>query len=92
MIPGSIVGLAIWALSIYQWIIVARAITSWIPNISRYHPLVRLLVNITDPVLYPFQRLIPPEKTGFLDLSPVLAFFAIEFLEALLGRLAAPGL
>ncbi|MCC6484229.1 MAG: YggT family protein [Armatimonadetes bacterium] len=89
---GSLIALLILALDVYKWILLVRVLMSWIPNVPRYNPIVRFLVDVTDPVLYPFQRLIPPEKTGFLDLSPILAFFAIGFIQRLLQMLMAPGL
>ena len=56
-----------------------RVIISWIPH-DRYHPLVEKLYALTDPILEPFQRLLPPQSIG-IDLSPIFAFFALNLLE-----------
>ncbi len=82
--------LLILILQVYQWIIIARAVVSWIPSIPRYHPAVRLLEDLTEPVLRPLRRLIPPEKTAYVDFTPLIAFFFISFLIRALVSVAAP--
>ena len=65
-------------LTLMFWAILIRALMSWVsPDPS--NPLVRGLIQVTDPVLRPAQRLIPP--IGGLDLSPVVVLLAIEFLR-----------
>lgn len=68
-------------LSVYVWLIIARAIISWV-NPSPYHPVVRFLYKATEPVLAPVRRLIPP--LAGLDLSPVVVIFLIYFLKNLI--------
>lgn len=69
-------------LLLYLVLIIARVIISWIANQSR-HPLIPLIYQLTEPVLRPFSRLIPP--IGGVDLSPLFALIAIRFLLLLLG-------
>ncbi|MBN2055053.1 YggT family protein [bacterium] len=64
---------------IYMWIIIARAVVSWTPA-PRQHPLVKFLRDITEPVLRPIRRLIPPRVTGNIDLSPVIAILGLELI------------
>ncbi|NBV83860.1 YggT family protein [bacterium] len=64
--------------------LVARIILSWVPH-DPFHPVITLIGQITDPVLRPFQRLIPP-LAGF-DLSPMFAFFALEVGKTVLLNL-----
>lgn len=71
-------------LTIYIWIIIARAIVSWV-NPSPFHPLVKFLYRVTEPVLSPIRRFIPPIYG--LDLSPVIVIFAIYFIKELLFHL-----
>ena len=66
----------------YFVLIIARVIISWIANQSR-HPLIPLVYQLTEPVLRPFSRLIPP--IGGIDLSPLFALIALRFLLLLLG-------
>jgi YggT family protein len=66
----------------YFVLIIARVIISWIANQSR-HPLIPLIYQLTEPVLRPISRLIPP--LGGIDLSPLFALIALRFLLLLLG-------
>jgi YggT family protein len=71
-------------LSIYIWIIIARAIISWITPYP-YHPLVRFLYKVTEPVLAPIRKIIPP--IGGIDISPIIVIFIIFIIQNLLHRL-----
>jgi YggT family protein len=70
------------ALNIYMWVIIARAILSWV-NPDPYNPIVRFLYNITEPVLGWVRRRVPLIFGG-LDLSPLLILLAIVFLQRFL--------
>tara|TARA_Y100000591_G_C21843479_1_gene707167 strand:+ start:278 stop:541 length:264 start_codon:yes stop_codon:yes gene_type:complete len=65
--------------------LIVRVLLSWVPH-DRYHPIVSFLYDITDPILRPFQTIIPSWKIG-IDLSPILAFFAIGIVRDLLFRI-----
>ena len=65
--------------------LIVRVLLSWVPH-DRYHPIVSFLYDITDPILRPFQNIIPSWKIG-IDLSPILAFFAIGIVRDLLFRI-----
>lgn len=68
--------------SLYSLILLARVVTSWIPGHGPGQPLVQLLVALTEPVLGPLRRLLPP--VGGLDVSPVVAFLLLELVRRLL--------
>jgi YggT family protein len=70
------------ALTIYMWVIIARALLSWV-NPDPYNPIVRFLYNITEPVLDWVRRRLPVVFGG-LDLSPLLVLLAIVFLQRFL--------
>jgi YggT family protein len=71
------------ALTLYMWIVIARAVVSWVsPN--PYNPIVQLLYRLTDPVLWRVRRYLP--TFGFIDLSPILVILAIYFLKIFLVR------
>lgn len=69
-----------WLLDIYSWIIIAAALISWVSP-DPYNPIVRFLRQVTEPLLAPVRRLLPPWKTGGLDLSPLLVLIAIQFVQ-----------
>lgn len=70
-------------LMIYVWIIIIRALLSWIPSPSLY-PLAVILIKLTEPLLRPLRKLLPPFRTGGLDLSPMLLVIIILFLDSFL--------
>jgi len=71
-------------LQIYMWIIIARAVISWV-NPDPYNPIVRFLYSVTEPVLYRVRRALP-FYAGGIDFSPIIVFVAIYFLELFLVR------
>ena len=66
-------------LTIYLWIIIARAVLSWV-NPDPYNPIVRFIHSVTEPVLYPIRRKLPVSYGG-IDFSPIIVFLAIMFLN-----------
>src|SRR5712691_437973 len=69
-------------LTIYMWIVIARALISWV-NPDPYNPIVRFLYNVTEPVLYRLRRALPLYAGG-IDFSPILVFVVILFLQRFL--------
>jgi YggT family protein len=74
----ALVGLVI---SIFLFAILIRVILSWV-NPDPFNPAVDLLHRITDPILVPAQRLLPP--ISGIDLSPMLAMIGLVLLQMLL--------
>lgn len=72
-------------LQIYIFIVVARAVISWVGP-DPYNPIVRFLYNATDPVLQRIRRVLPLQFSGF-DLSPMALLFALFFIQNLIRRL-----
>ncbi len=64
-------------LGIYSLLIVMRVVFSWF--MSWMNPLMRFLMRITDPILEPFRRVIPP--IGVIDISPIILLFILWFLQ-----------
>ena len=67
-----------YALWFYMWIIIARALISWV-NPDPWNPIVQFLDRATEPVLAPIRR-----RMGWrmgIDLSPLVAIVAITFLQ-----------
>lgn len=70
-----------WALYAYMWIIIARAILSWV-NPDPYNPIVQFLYKATEPLLYKIRRILP--NMGGIDISPIVVLVAIMFLQKFL--------
>jgi len=85
---SGIANLILLAIRVLVWLIIIDAILTWIPSINRYHPLVVLLRKVTRPVVEPFRKLVPAEKTGYVDISPMLAIVFLYLLGAVVVRLA----
>ena len=66
-------------LTIYMWIIIVRAVISWV-NPDPYNKIVILLYRVTEPVLRPVRRLMPWRNMG-IDLSPIIVMLVILFLQ-----------
>lgn len=69
-------------LQILWFAILIRVILSWFP-VDPSNPIIRVLWEITEPVLAPFRRVIP--RIGMFDLSPIAAFLVIGILAQYLG-------
>jgi YggT family protein len=70
------------ALNVYMWLIIARALVSWV-NPDPYNPIVRFLYNVTEPVMGWVRRRVPLVFGG-LDLTPILIILVIIFLDRFL--------
>jgi YggT family protein len=68
-------------ISLYELILFVRIALTWIPHDSS-HPISRFLEKVTEPVLEPVRRVIPPIWN--IDISPIALLFGLEFLKHLL--------
>ena len=82
----TIIKFVIFMLQIYMYIMIARALISWV-NPDPYNPIVQFLRMATDPVLRFIRRYVPPIG-GALDLTPMIVVFAIYFIIELLTQFA----
>ena len=70
-------------LQVYSYVLLALALISWIANLDPYNPIVQFLYQITEPVLEPIRKLVPP-LGGMIDISMLIAFFGIMILQQIL--------
>ena len=77
-----------WLLTMYFWILLLRVVSSWFPISPQgtAASFVGFLLLVTDPVLVPLRRILPPVRLGSvgLDLSPLVAFFGLVFLQGII--------
>ena len=83
---NPIAALLIEVLEIYKWIVIAAVIVSWLTAFNVINErnnfvrtVLRILITLTDPVFRQIRRVIPP--IGGLDLSPIIVFVIIWFLQ-----------
>ena len=74
-----------YALELLKWTLLARIVISWVAPHSS-HPIIVFVRRVTDPILRPLSEMLP--SMGGLDLSPLLAFFAIHLFQELIIRMA----
>jgi YggT family protein len=72
---ATVLDTALW---LYMWVIIARALISWV-NPDPWNPIVQFLERVTEPVLAPIRRWIG-WRMG-IDLSPIIAILIISFLQ-----------
>lgn len=63
----------------YTFLLIIRIIASWFPSLFKYR-IMHFIMFYTDPYLNLFRKIIPPIG-GTLDISPIIAFFALRILE-----------
>jgi YggT family protein len=68
-------------ISIFLFAVLIRVILSWV-NPDPFNPAVSILTRLTDPILMPAQRILPP--IGGIDLSPMLVMIGLVLLDMLL--------
>lgn len=64
-------------LTVYMWIVIARAVISWV-NPDPHNPIVRFLYASTEPILMPIRRRLPAMG---IDFSPLIVIAAIYFIK-----------
>ncbi len=71
-------------LTIYMWIVIIRALISWVSP-DPYNPIVRLLYRATEPVLWRVRRVLPIGGFG-IDFSPLIVILVIYLLKLFVVR------
>lgn len=72
-------------LMISMWILIIRVALSWVRIPSLYTVSV-ILYHLTEPILKPVRRFVPPHKFGGIDLSPMIVILLLIFLDIFLVR------
>jgi YggT family protein len=75
---ARLLDLLLWA---YVWILIIRALISWVSP-DPYNPVVRFLLRVTEPVLRPIRQRLP--ATMGIDFSPMIVIIVIMFLQSFL--------
>ena len=72
-------------LTMAYWLILIRALISWV-NPDPFNPIVQFLYKMTEPILHPIRKLLPFSLKFSIDISPIIAFLIIIFLQSFLVR------
>ena len=76
---SGIVTIFNWLLTVYMWMIIIRALLSWV-NPDPWNPIVQFLTRVTEPMLAPIRRRLPTWQMG-IDLSPMVAILIIWLVQ-----------
>lgn len=79
---GAVADVLNLILQLYMWILIARAVVSWV-NPDPRNPIVRFLYNATEPLLYRVRQIVPLFAGG-IDFSPIVVIIGIVFLQRFL--------
>merc|ERR1712032_771450 len=71
-------------LNIYSFLLFLRVLLSWFPSIDWGLLPLNILIFITEPFFLTFRGLVPPIM-GQLDLSPMIGFYLLQMLHAILS-------
>lgn len=83
---AAIAGILSIILQIYSFILLARVLLSWFPNVDPYSPPVQFLYQVTEPVLQPVREILRRQfpDMGMVDFSPIVVFMGIFVLQMLI--------
>lgn len=91
----TIIQTLLFAIGIYKWIVIAAVIFSWLYafNVVNYrNQFVAMVGNalhqLTEPLLRPIRSVLP--NLGGIDISPIILFVIIFFVEQLIVNVVAP--
>ena len=74
----GVIGLVQLLFDLYVIVLLARVLLSWV-QVDPQNPIVNLIHQLTEPLLAPIRRLMPP--TGPMDFSPMVAFIVVLITE-----------
>ncbi len=80
----GLITLVDWAFQILYWLVIGRCILSFIRH-DPYQPFIKIIYDITEPILRPFRRLMP--AMGGVDFSPVVALLALMLARSVIIKL-----
>lgn len=71
-------------LNLLMLAVLARALISWF-RVDPYHPIVQFLEGITDPIMRPLRKVVPP--LGMIDITPIVALILLQIVQYILVRI-----
>jgi len=86
-VSNNVVQLLATLIQFYLYVVLARVILTWLPNVNRSNPIVDFIHQITDPVLIPIRQALP--ATGGIDFSPLVLLIGLHILRAMIESMAA---
>lgn len=77
-----------YIIEVIQILVIIRIVISWLmPMLGCNNGFVKLIFQITEPLLKPFRVILPLGRAGGMDFSPIILFFVLWVIQGLLSRL-----
>lgn len=70
---------------LYEVMVIVRVILSWV-QVESYHPVIKFIYNMTEPLMAPIRNLLPTERIG-IDFSPLIILLGLELVKNALVNL-----
>jgi YggT family protein len=83
IVSNNIVQFLLTVIQFYSFVVLARVIMTWIPNISRSNPIVDFIHQITEPPLKIIRETLP--SMGAMDFSPLVLLISLHILRAMMA-------
>jgi YggT family protein len=83
IVSNNIVQFLLTVIQFYSFVVLARVIMTWIPNISRSNPIVVFIHQITEPPLKIIRETLP--SMGAMDFSPLVLLISLHILRAMMA-------
>jgi YggT family protein len=84
-VSNNVIQLLLTVIQFYSYVVLARVILSWLPQVSRANPIVEFIHQITDPALVPIRQALPPMRS--MDFSPLVLLIGLHILRAMLANM-----
>lgn len=73
----------VFLIQLYSFVLLGRVLLTWLPNVDYRNPIVRGIIDLTEPVLRPIRQALPP--TGGVDFSPLVVFLILSVITRFLA-------
>ncbi|CCW34213.1 predicted integral membrane protein [Chthonomonas calidirosea] len=92
--PVGIGGIILWLLNLLNFLLLVYVIISWLQvfrvDLGPFRSVARFLDSIFEPMLAPIRRLVPPEKLGGIDISPLILIIAVQVVAQFVAHQIGP--
>nr|MBN1228497.1 YggT family protein [Anaerolineae bacterium] len=82
---STVITLIFIIINVYEVILLLRVMLSWFRVDPYANPFVRILYNLTEPILEPIREILP--QSGMIDFSPLVVFVLLMALQQVLSAL-----
>jgi YggT family protein len=86
-VQNNVIHFLVTVVQFYSFVVFARVILTWFPNVSRENPIVQFIHQITEPPLKGIRQILP--TMGAMDFSPLVLLIGLHILRAVLDGMVS---